>query len=312
MKKLVCILLLLSFFLTGCAKPQGNASSGDAVSFTDDMGRTITVDQPQRIATLLGSFAQICQLAGGYICAAPDDAWEDLALDMPKDAVNLGSTEKLSLELLLSSRPDLVFASINRRQNIEWLETLESAGIPVAYFGIDDFDDYLRILEIFTDITGREDLFALYGTQVQAQIEQVIEKSVRRLDGKEGPTVLCMTASASTVRAQNSVGTVMGAMLHTLGCRNVADTNSALLEDLSIEHILLSDPEYIFFVQRGDDEAGMQAHVRQFLTENPAWQQLSAVKNGRVYFMEKNLFNLKPNHRWGEAYEILEEILQNG
>ena len=27
--------------------------------------------------------------------------------------------------------------------------------------------------------------------------------------------------------------------------------------------------------------------------------------------MDKTLYNLKPNDRWGEAYEILEEILQN-
>jgi iron complex transport system substrate-binding protein len=78
-----------------------------------------------------------------------------------------------------------------------------------------------------------------------------------------------------------------------------------------LEHILVSDPEYIFFVQRGDDEVGMKKYVQQFLMDNPAWSELTAVKNGRVYFMEKNLFNLKPNHRWGEAYEIMEEILAN-
>jgi hypothetical protein len=27
--------------------------------------------------------------------------------------------------------------------------------------------------------------------------------------------------------------------------------------------------------------------------------------------MEKNLYNLKPNNRWGEAYEELEAILSN-
>ena len=52
--------------------------------------------------------------------------------------------------------------------------------------------------------------------------------------------------------------------------------------------------------------------MRQFLTDNPAWSKLTAVQNGRVYFMEKTLFNLKPNHRWGEAYQMLEEILENG
>ena len=146
---------------------------------------------------------------------------------------------------------------------------------------------------------------------MQAQIDKVIEKSVQRIKTKGAPTVLCMVASASAVYAKNSDGNVLGAMLNSLGCRNIADSDSMLLENVSLEHILVSDPEYIFFVQRGDDEVGMKKYVQQFLMDNPAWSELTAVKNGRVYFMEKNLFNLKPNHRWGEAYEIMEEILAN-
>jgi iron complex transport system substrate-binding protein len=84
-----------------------------------------------------------------------------------------------------------------------------------------------------------------------------------------------------------------------------------LLENLSIEHIILSDPDYIFFVQRGDNTQGMQEHVQKTLMDHPAWSELTAVKNGRVYFMDKNLYNLKPNHRWGEAYQGLENILSN-
>ena len=84
-----------------------------------------------------------------------------------------------------------------------------------------------------------------------------------------------------------------------------------MLENLSLERILEADPEYIFLVQRGDDEAGMRAYVKTLMEENPAWQQLTAVKEGRLYFMDKNLYNLKPNHRWGEAYERLEEILEH-
>lgn len=312
MKKLMVLFLILCLVLAGCGSPEPVADPSGTISFTDDMGRTVSVAGPQRIAVLLGSYAQICQLAGGYVCAAPDDAWEDLDLDMPEDAQNLGSTEKLSLELLIASKPDLIVASTNRRQNVEWLDTLEDMGVPVAYFSVDDFDDYLRMLNTLTDITGRKDLYAQYGTTVQAQITAVVEQSKARLEARDAPTVLCMTASASSVRAQNSVGTVLGAMLKTLGCENIADSETMLLDDLSIEHILLCDPDYIFFVQRGDDEEGMKEYVRQFLTESPAWSELTAVQNGRVYFMDKTLFNLKPNHRWGEAYDILEAILQNG
>ena len=52
--------------------------------------------------------------------------------------------------------------------------------------------------------------------------------------------------------------------------------------------------------------------MRQFLQEHPAWAQLTAVKKDNVHFMEKSLFGLKPNHRWGQAYAIVEEILSNG
>ena len=37
----------------------------------------------------------------------------------------------------------------------------------------------------------------------------------------------------------------------------------------------------------------------------------TAVKEGKVYLLEKPLYALKPNDRWGEAYEKLEEILSN-
>lgn len=139
----------------------------------------------------------------------------------------------------------------------------------------------------------------------------MVEKSKKRVEENGAPTVLSMVASASAVYAKNSEGNVLGATLKSLGCINIADSDSMLLDNLSMEHILVSDPEYIFFVQRGDDEAGMREYVQQYLMENPLWGQLTAVKNGRVFFMEKDLYNLKPNHRWGEAYEIMEDILQN-
>ena len=120
-----------------------------------------------------------------------------------------------------------------------------------------------------------------------------------------------MVASASNVYAKNSQNNVLGEMLQNLGCINIADSDNTLLENLSIEHILQENPDYIFIVQRGDDTEGTKARVEQLFAENPAWSQLDAVKNDRVYFMEKNLYNLKPNHRWGEAYEKLEEILSH-
>lgn len=312
--RMISLALVICMLLAACGSqrpPESLKPSAMSVTFTDDLGRSVTVDNPQRVAPLLGSFAQVWMLAGGTVHATAEDAWDDLNLELPEAAINLGHTKNLSLELLLDAEPDLILASVNTRQQVEWKETLEATGIPVAYFDISDFDDYLRLLSICTDITGCKELYAANGTEVRKQIESVLEQSKARLADAEPPTVLSMVASASNVYVKNSQGNVLGEMLYNLGCVNIADSESLLLENLSLEHILEADPDYIFIVQRGDDEEGMHQYVRQMMEENPAWGQLSAVRNGHIFFMEKNLYNLKPNHRWGEAYERLEAILRD-
>ena len=304
-RRIFVLFLAVCMTLVGCGSAPAQHSG---ITFTDDLGRTVAVAKTERVAALLGSFAQIWMLSGGTVCATADDAWDDLDLELGADVTNLGNTKQLSLELLLASQPDLILASTNTRQNMEWQQTLENASIPVAYFDISDFDDYLRVLKICTEITGRSDLYEKNGLAVQAQIEAVLAKR----EGEPSPAVLCMRASASSIAVKNSQDNVLGEMLHSLGCVNIADSNDMLLESLSMEYILQANPDYIFIVQRGDDTEGMRRYVCEQLESDPAWSKLTAVQEGRVYFMDKNLYNLKPNHRWGEAYEKLEEILRNG
>ena len=313
--------LLAGLLLTGCAQtlPQEptafqetvqTTEAPKAVTFTDDLDRTVTVENPRRVATLLASFTDVWYLAGGEVVAAPDDAWEDLTLPMAEDAHNLGNTKDLSLETLFAADPDFIIASSKTRVDLDWLETLETSGIPVAYFSVSGFDDYLRMLKICTDITGRSDLYEKNGVAVQAQIDKAVETGKERVEAHGAPNVLSLRASAASVRAKGTRGNVLGEMLKALGCVNIADSDNTLLENLSMEHIIAQDPEYIFIVQSGDDDQGMKAKVDQYIAENPAWNQLTAVKEGKVFYLEKQLYNMKPYARWGESYEKLEKLFQ--
>ena len=315
------LLLLMAVLLcTGCQQEVKEPVSGQEIveeqpetqgyTFTDALGREVTVENPKRVAALLGSYADIWYLAGGEVIASADDAWDDFDLPLPEDAVNLGMTKELSLEKLFEANPDFVLASSNTKGNVEWLETLESAGITVAYFEVNDFSDYLNFLKICTDITGRSDLYEKNGLAIAEQIEEVIRCSEGRIAQKgEAPTILSLRASSTFIRAKNSKDNVLGEMLASLGCVNIADHEESLLENLSIEQIILQDPDYIFFIQQGDNEEGTKENINSFIAENPAWSELTAVKEGRVYLLEKELYALKPNDRWAEALENLERIL---
>ena len=157
MKKTISVFLILCtalFCLSGCKKNTEKKAEG--YTFTDDLGRTVTVSSHQRVAALLGSYADIWMLSGGDICAAADDAWEDFSLPLSPDTVNLGSTHSISKDVLLASAPDLVLASSKLSGHLELQETLDACNITAAYFDVSDFDSYLRVLKICTDITENE------------------------------------------------------------------------------------------------------------------------------------------------------------
>ena len=276
----------------------------EEVTFTDALGREVTVSDPERVAVLLGSFCDVWYLAGGEAVATVKDTWTSYDLDLPEDTVNVGSFLDPDLEQLIASEPDFVIASAGNDAQKELLDTLESTGITVAYFEVQSFDDYLAMLDICTRITGKTENYEKYGTEVSKQIEEA-----KKRVGDSHPTVLFIRAAASSVKAKGSEGTVGGEILADIGCINIADSDESLLEDLSLEAIITADPDYIFVTTQGDDTEAALANVEELLKSNPAWGSLRAVQNGNYYEIDKSLYNSKPNARWGEAYEQLIDII---
>lgn len=286
-----------------------NKLGDDTVTFTDALGREVNIKKnPERVATLLGSFADVWMLAGGKLCASAEDAWEDFGLELD-NAVNIGGAHSPSLELLISADPDFVIASASTASNVEMRETLEAMGIAVAYFDVDSFDDYLKMLDICTDITERKDLYEQNGLAIKAQIDEIKAEYKNSDIPEDERKVLLLRAASSFVKAKGSSGTILGEMLHDMGCINIADSNTSLLENLSVEAIIREEPHHIFVVTMGSDTEAAKQSLENLIKENPAMSTLDAVKNGRLHVMDKTLFNLKPNARWAESYRILYDKL---
>ena len=315
--KRICCLFLLLVLLSACGgdlpAPVGTPeapetpepASGETVSFTDDLGQAFELEQPQRGAAMIGSFADIWCLAGGEdsLVAAAGDAWTSFDLGLGDNVANLGGVKETNLEVLLEAEPDLILASVNTAAHLELQETFAQAGIPAAYFEVDCFDDYLRMLEVCSRLTGCPERYEANGTSVQSQVDAAIA----RQDGS-APRVLYVRATGSGCKAKGSEGSVLGEMLADLGCVNIADSGG-LLENLSLEGIITGDPDYIFAILQGADSSAAEKSLNAALLSNPAWSSLRAVEEGRFITLDHRLYNLKPNARWGEAYEALVDIL---
>lgn len=323
-KKLISTLFSLLLLLSICVitvfcglhfagvleKPDEDTTEENlSFTYTDALGRELTLHRgPARVAALLGSFADVWTLAGGGLFAAPEDAWGDFGLEL-QGTINIGGAHSPSMEMLLAANPDLVLASATTASHVAMKETLEDAGITVIYFDVNNFEDYLDMLDVCTELTNRKDLYLQYGLAIREQVETVRDTYAALGLPEEERTVLILRASSGMVKAKGSEGTILGEMLADLGCINIADSDATLTENLSVEAVIRAEPRHIFVVTMGNDTEAAMASLQSMMEENPAWGELTAVKEGRLHVMDKTLFNLKPNDRWGEAYQKLYETL---
>ena len=89
------------------AQSTSAASDAQSVTVTDDLGREVTVSNPQRVVACMGSFAGAWQLAGGTLVGASDDAFAHYVVDSATVA-GVGKSTALNLESILDLDPDFV------------------------------------------------------------------------------------------------------------------------------------------------------------------------------------------------------------
>ena len=296
MRKRLCLLFIALFLLPSFAGAEGAA-------LVDDRGAAIPAAAPQRVVSLYGSYAEAWVQAGGTLVGATEDAVSERGMDLGTAQI-IGTTKEPNLEIILALDPDLVILSMDIAPQLSAAEVLETAGVPCAAFRVDTWQDYARMMDVFTALTGRRDLYEA----VIPPLEAAIGETVASAQAQNAPTVLLLRAYSTGVKAK-AEDNLAGAMLEDLGCVNIAARQPSLLEELTLEAIVVEDPDCIFISVMGGDEEAALAVVEETLGQNPAWQGLTAVQEGRVYVLPRDLFHYKPNARWAESYAYLYELL---
>ncbi len=258
---------------------------------------------PEKTAVLFSSLAEIWLEAGGSVDITVGESIERGFVPEGTPLVDSGAGKTVNAELLLSMNPDFVICSSDIPAQTELVPLLKSAGIPFLSLQVESFGDYVNTLKIFSSITGNTAAYD-HALTMQKEIRDILTANA------SDSSILFIRAgsSASSTKAKCAEDHFACAMLEEFGCYNIADDAPHLLDGLSIEAILLADPDYIFFSLMGSEDAA-QSNVEALLSEI-TWQSLTAVKEGRVHILPKESFHFKPNSRWVEAYSILADLLK--
>lgn len=288
------------------------SGGGAYYTFVDHAGTKIVLNEaPKRTAVLFSSFAEVWKLAGGETAVTVGESVERGFADETVLLVDGGAGKTIDTERLLSYKPDFVICSADIAAQAEAAKLLNQSGIPAAVFHVETFSDYLNMLKICTDITGNFENYKTYGTDVEEKVNEVKKRAEETKPVPQDSILFVRAGStASATKAKTAKDNFVCVMLNELGTRNIAENAAVLLDGLSIEEILAENPAHIFVSAMGN-EAAAKAYMESVLAGGP-WQGLSAVQTGQVHFLPKDLFQFKPNARWGEAYEYLYDLLYTG
>ena len=302
------VIVVLLIFISGAVETNKPESSGEYFTFTDSEGEIVELShKPQKTAVLFSSLAECWIEAGGEVYVTVGESVERRLVKEETELVDKGAGKTVDTEKLISLEPDFVICSADIASHRDVASALKKAKIPVAMLRMDTFEDYLTILRTLTKITGKTENYEQFGENAKSEIEKIISGGKR----ENNPKILFVRSgsSYSSAKAKKADDNFAAKILEDLGCINIADKAEVLLDNLSAEVILKENPQYIFVSVMGDYD-NSKAYMQELLAKKE-YASLDAVKNGRVYFLPKELFQYKPCGRWAESYRYISSILNN-
>jgi iron complex transport system substrate-binding protein len=268
--------------LTACSSSSTTASPS-ANTYTDDIGRTVTIQNiPQRIVSLSPSNTEIVYALGlqdELVGVTSDD-------DYPADAQTkpiVSDYSTTDLEKVVNAKPDLVLADSIQQHDV--IPALENLGITVYVMTPPDMNGIYRDIQVLGRITGKTKDAAALVASMQSSIKSVTDKT-NKLSDAQKPRVLYVTWYDPIWTAGS--GTMIQYLIDQAGGTNIAAGLSGYAT-ISLEDVVQQNPQVIIVMSSMGSMGSSDASLN-YVETNDQLKSTDAVKNGRVYEVDSDIF----------------------
>ena len=290
----ICI-VLLSLFVSMVAGCQPQFQPG---TYTDDIGRAVAIDQvPQRIVSFGPSITEILFALGLEEKVVGVSNY----CDYPEAATlkaKIGDAFNPSLERIVELEPDLVLTVKQEQLNME----LDALGIKFMVLDPEDIDGILGDIELVGEITGTKKRAEELVKDMQDSISQVIALME---DVPEVRVFFIVDATDLTLPWTAGTGSFIDALITMAGGENIAAKAQGAWVQFSLEQIVSSDPEVIIIQTM---IGGVPTISKEELEEHPVWGEMTAVKQGKICFIDGDLVS-RPGPRIVRGSEEMAKII---
>ncbi|OAG28765.1 ABC transporter substrate-binding protein [Thermodesulfatator autotrophicus] len=255
------VLVLFSFFPLN--------SFSETLTLKDALNRTVKIETPVKRAVFLVGYEIIPfldlwhQTVGISLWARYEN---DLLGNKVKSFVNVGTASNPNIETIVSLKPDLV---ITWPYNQRVIQTLESLGIPTYTIAPNSLKDLFSLIHDLALIFGKEKR----GEKLIKLMRETLSELNSLVATAYKPGVIFTWGRPTRISGKQGV---VPDLIRIAGGKNLGDVFDRPYIDLSLERLVILNPEVIFIW-------GNARYDAYYLLKDERLSSIKAIKNKRVY-----------------------------
>lgn len=287
-KKIIALLsVTMLTFMVGCSSSESNESN-----VTNSNGEEVVVATSVAVTEILDKL-------GVEVSGVPTTSYE--LPESTKDATEVGSPMNPDLEIIKSLNPTCVvsvdtlgsdfekqFTENNIPSMFVNLSTVDGLKETIVNLG-EKFDKSEKAVEIIAELENKEN-----------------ELNLSKKENKEDILILFGAPGSVMVSTDNSY---VGNLVKIAGGNNIFESESSSFIQVNMEEIIKRNPDKILIMTHAVPEEAKKAVEEEFA--KATWQQLDAIKNNKVYYLENGYFGMSANLKVIEALDKLGAILND-
>lgn len=270
------------------------------LTITDSAGKRFEFSSPiKRIAVHYPYILEVIEAigAGDRVVAVPDNVRMfgklfEKYTETPKIGQGAGPGSKLNIEVLLKTEPDVLLVHPGTSQQLGLEERLKQFNIPVVAIDITSLDTLQKNIQILAKLLNKEKE-GLQLTQYISSKLNIIDEKVKNMPLKNKVRVYPEFFTDFYICIKGFTG---DPIVTRAGGINIGSELTANI--VSSEWVIKQNPDVIikaqlpYLIPSGldvKDYQGME-RLRQQIMSRPGWGTIKAVKEGKVYVINSDLW----------------------
>ena len=300
-KNLLSMILVAGMMLVGCQNDGQDVDQSTENPQPDQAVQEETLVEEVKVVSATVSATNVLAKLDAEVVGVPTTTQTLPAqyADLPE----VGQAMSPDFEIVASLEPDLFIMDSNFQASVE--ESLSQYGLNTFFFETGSYSDFVNSIKQLGVEINREDEAKKLVNEIEASVTKALEKK-----GDQSPTVAVIFGAGENFMLATDTS-YLGDLVKTLGATNITskldgDMSSGYVQ-FSLEQILAQNPDYVLRFAHGNIEQTKKMFDEAF-DANDAYQELDAVKSGKVYDLDPTIFNVSANLEITTAIETLGEI----